>query len=63
MRETIKESEIEKGVMEGFKVGLNCYTPVTSYIKNLDHSLRVILKVYDKPDLHPIIFGVNCTNK
>jgi hypothetical protein len=58
MRETIKESEIEKGVMEGFKVGLNCYTPVTSYIKNLDHSLRVILKVYDKPDLHPIIFGV-----
>ncbi len=58
MKEVLKESDIEKGIISGYKVGLNCYTPVTSYIKNLDISLRIILKVYDKMDLHPIIFGV-----
>ena len=58
MKESIKESDIENGIVSGYKVGLNCYTPVTSFIKNLDLSLRIILKVYDKLELHPIIFGV-----
>lgn len=58
MSESIKESEIEQGIISGYKVGLNCYTPVTSFIKNLDFSLRIILKVYEKQELHPIIFGV-----
>ncbi|MCB1177407.1 MAG: hypothetical protein KDK36_07505 [Leptospiraceae bacterium] len=58
MKKFIKESEIEKGISEGKRIGLNCFSPTSPFLKNLEIILRILLKYYKKDDLMPTIFGV-----
>lgn len=58
MRKSITEEELIDAIEKGLKIGLNCYTPVSSFLKNLETVLRLILNYYDKIDLLPTIFGV-----
>jgi hypothetical protein len=58
MTKYIKESDLETGIKDGKTISLNCYTPIASYLRNLEIILRVLLKNYSKEDLLPTIFGV-----
>ncbi|MDX1960736.1 MAG: hypothetical protein SFU98_19345 [Leptospiraceae bacterium] len=58
MEKRITESKLQEGVENGYRIGLNCFTPTSSYLKNLETVLRLILKFYDKTELLPAIFGV-----
>jgi hypothetical protein len=58
MKKIITEEELALGIQKGLRIGLNCYTPVSSFLKNLETVLRLVLKQYEKPDLLPTIFGV-----
>lgn len=58
MRKNITEEELIEAIEKGLKIGLNCYTPVSSFLKNLETILRFILNHYNKIDLLPTIFGV-----
>jgi hypothetical protein len=69
MTKYIKESDLETGIKDGKTISLNCYTPVASFLRNLEITLKVLLKNYSKEDLLPTIFGVvqelvnfNCLN-
>lgn len=58
MKKNITEEELEAGIRKGQKIGLNCYTPVSSFLRNLETVIKLVLRQYEKPDLLPTIFGV-----
>jgi hypothetical protein len=58
MKNSIKEIDIYNGIKSGYKIGLNCYTPMTTFMKNLEIIIRMILDHYAKQDMLPTIFGV-----
>jgi hypothetical protein len=58
MKKVITEEELQLGIEQGQKIGLNCYTPVSSFLRNLETVLRLILRYYERSDLLPTIFGV-----
>jgi hypothetical protein len=58
MEKSISETKLRKGIELGHRIGLNCYTPTSSFLKNLEIVLRSLLNIYDKTDLLPAIFGV-----
>lgn len=58
MLKTISEEELTEAIEKGLKIGLNCYTPVSSFLKNLEIVLRLILNYYQKNEFLSTIFGV-----
>lgn len=58
MVKSISIQELQAAISKGHTVGLNCYTPVTNFLKNLEIVLKSILSFYERQDLIPAIFSV-----